>query len=139
MFTLHPQIENDTLLVGDLPLCRVLLNAMFSQYPWLILVPRRTACRDLTDVAEQDYLPMMEEVKHAHDALRRLTGADKMNVAALGNMVPQLHIHIIARFKTDEAWPKPVWGVGVPAPYPDGGAAMLAALRKALDLPQVSA
>ena len=133
-FTLHPQLEADTALVGDLPICRVLLNRQFAQYPWLILVPKRTGCRDLTDVPEQDFGPMMEEVRQVHDVLRRLTKADKMNVGAIGNMVPQLHIHVIARFKTDEAWPKPVWGVGVAQPYQDHGAEMVEKLRAALDL-----
>ncbi|MBI1309108.1 MAG: HIT domain-containing protein [Proteobacteria bacterium] len=134
MFTLHPQLEVDTLLVGDLPICRVLLSGQFSQYPWLILVPRRTGCRDLTDLPEQDYLPVMEEVRYVHDKLREVTKADKMNIAALGNAVPQLHIHIIARFQGDEAWPGPVWGKGEVTPYPDKGLKMLKKLREVLDL-----
>ena len=134
MFNLHPQLEKDTVTVGDLPVCRVLLNAQFSQYPWLILVPRRTGCRDLTDIDEIDYQPAMEEVRYVHDKLRDLVKADKMNVGALGNMVPQLHIHIIARFKTDEAWPAPVWGKGEAQPYADKGAKMLKKLREVLDL-----
>ena len=134
MFTLHPQLEKDTVTVGDLPVCRVLLNAQFSQYPWLILVPRRTGCKDLTDIDEIDYQPAMEEVRYVHDKLKNLVQADKMNVGALGNMVPQLHIHIIARFKTDEAWPAPVWGKGEPQPYADNGAKMLKKLREVLDL-----
>ena len=135
MFTLHPQLAADTHVVGDLDVCRVLLGGRFSQYPWVILVPRRTGCKDLTDVPALDYGPMMEEVRLVHDVLKDLTGADKMNVGALGNMVPQLHIHIIARFKTDGAWPKPVWThEGEPTPYADGGVAMVGKLRKALDI-----
>jgi diadenosine tetraphosphate (Ap4A) HIT family hydrolase len=134
MFTLHPQLEADTAVVGDLPVCRVLLNRQFSQYPWLILVPQRTGCREWTDLVEQDYLPVMEEIRHVHDTLKDLVKADKMNVAALGNMVPQLHIHVIARFKTDAAWPKPVWGATEPQPYADGGLEMVAKLREVLDL-----
>lgn len=138
MFTLHPQLAADTLVVGDLPICRVLLSGRFAQFPWLILVPKRTGCRDLTDVPPLDYGPMMEEVREVHDKLRDLVKADKMNVGALGNMVPQLHIHIIARFKGDEAWPEPVWGKGMPTPYADGGAGMLAKLREVLDVEPVS-
>lgn len=138
-FTLHPQLAADTLTVGDLPICRVLLSGRYSQFPWVILVPKRTGCRDLTDLPEADYLPAMEELRYVHDALRDLTGADKMNVGALGNMVPQLHIHLIARFKDDEAWPAPVWGKGEPTPYADGGAEMLEKLRQALDLTPVDA
>lgn len=134
MFTLHPQLETDTYLVGDLPVCRILLNKQFSQFPWLIMVPRRTGCKDLTDLDEIDYLPVMEEMRYVHDKLKEITQCDKMNVAALGNMVPQLHIHVIARFKTDEAWPGPVWGKGEPTPYADKGAKMLKKLREALDL-----
>lgn len=137
MFTLHPQLQADTVAVGDLPVCRVLLNTQFSQFPWLILVPKRSACRDLTDVPELDYVPMMEEVKRVHDGLRDMVGADKMNVGAIGNMVPQLHIHVIARFKADAAWPKPVWGNAEPAPYADGGAEMVENLRDVLDLKAV--
>lgn len=137
MFTLHPQLAADTVTVGDLPICRVLLNKQFSQFPWLILVPRRTGCRDLTDVGELDYAPMMEEVRQVHDALKDLTGAEKMNMGALGNMVPQLHIHLIARFKADEAWPKPVWGNAAPQPYADGGAEMAEKVRAVLDVSQV--
>jgi diadenosine tetraphosphate (Ap4A) HIT family hydrolase len=134
MFTLHPQLEKDTIWVGDLPVCRVLLNKQFSQFAWLILVPKRSACRDLTDVPELDYVPMMEEVKFVHDALRDFAGAEKMNVGAIGNMVPQLHIHVIARFKDDEAWPKPVWGNAEAKPYADGGAEMAEKLREVLDV-----
>lgn len=134
MFTLHPQLEKDTLLVGDLGICRVLLSGMFSQYPWLIMVPMRTACRDITDVPEPDYLPMMEEVKFVHDKMRAFFKPDKMNIGALGNAVPQLHIHVIARFKTDEAWPAPVWGIGKPTPYADGGVKMLKNMRDLLGI-----
>lgn len=131
-FTLHPQLEADTVLVGDLPLCRVLLSGRFSQYPWLILVPRRQGIKEISDLHPNDLPTLWEEVMKVHDALRALTKADKMNVAALGNVVPQLHVHVIARFKTDEAWPKPVWGVGEPKPHPDGGAGMVAEVRRAL-------
>ena len=132
-FTLHPQLAADTVTVGDLSICRVLLNTQFAQYPWLILVPKRTACRDLTDVPELDFVPMMEEVRLVHDAMKAFFKPDKMNVGALGNMVPQLHIHLIARFKTDEAWPKPVWGVGSPQPSTDDGVEMVGIIRELLD------
>ena len=139
MFMLHPQLAADTVTVGDLPICRVLLSKQFSQFPWLILVPMRTGCRDLTDVAELDFLPMMEEVRSVELALRDLTGADKMNVAAIGNMVPQLHIHVIARFKDDMVWPKPVWGNAEPLPY-DAEALekMVETLKDVLDVGEAS-
>jgi diadenosine tetraphosphate (Ap4A) HIT family hydrolase len=116
-FTLHPNFASTTNL-GHLPICRVLLNSNFSQFPWLILVPRRTGCRDLTDLPDLDYQPVMEEVRQVHNLLRSLTGADKMNVAAIGNVTSQLHIHVIARFTTDACWPKPVWDHSSPQPSP---------------------
>jgi len=144
MFTLHPQLQADTAVVGDLPICRVLLNKQFSQYTWLILVPKRTGCKDLTDVGEHDFVPMMEEVRAVHDALKAHAKPDKMNVASIGNMVPQLHIHVMPRFKDDPAWPKPVWGHDNAQPYTDGGmvkvAELFGILRAAgLDLRKVSA
>lgn len=116
-FSLHPSLENDTLLIGDLPLCRVLLmnNAHF---PWLILVPRRAGLRELFELKPDDYKTVMNEVRGVAEKFATFCRADKINIAALGNMVPQLHIHIIARFATDPAWPNPVWNCGIaPAPY----------------------
>jgi len=140
MFTLHPQLATDCAVVGDYPICRVLLNRQFAQYPWLILVPKRTALRELSDLPEQDYLPVMEELRAAHDALLELTGADKMNVGAIGNMVPQLHLHVIARFKDDGCWPKPVWGHAEPQPYSEAALeAMLENLRDVLDVTEIVA
>jgi diadenosine tetraphosphate (Ap4A) HIT family hydrolase len=123
-FTLHPQLAADCAVVGDLPICRVLLNTQFSQFPWLILVPMRTGCRDLTDLPPMDYPLVMDEVALVHDKLKAHTKPTKMNVGAIGNMVPQLHIHIIARHEGDEAWPKPVWGHAQPKPYSAEEAAM---------------
>ena len=111
-FALHPQLAQDCAPVTDLTLCRVLLmdNALF---PWLILVPMREGLRELHDLCAADYTAAMEELRRVASALQRFTGADKMNVAALGNMVPQLHIHVIARFANDAAWPRPVWNASV--------------------------
>jgi diadenosine tetraphosphate (Ap4A) HIT family hydrolase len=134
-FMLHPQLAADCVVVGDLPICRVLLNAQFAQFPWLILVPMRTGCRDLTDLAPMDYPLVMDEVAFVHDKLKAYCNPTKMNVGALGNMVPQLHIHIIARKEGDEAWPKPVWGHAQPKPYAEKHlAAQVAALKTALEL-----
>ena len=108
-FSLHPQLAADTITICALKLCRVLLmnNILF---PWLILVPMRDGLRELFDLTPEDYQAAMSEVRHVSQVFARITNADKMNVAALGNMVPQLHIHIIARFMNDAAWPQPVWG-----------------------------
>ena len=131
-FTLHPQLAADCLVVGNLPVCQVLLNTQFSQFPWLILVPMRTGCRDLTDLPPMDYPLVMDEVALVHDKLKAACKPTKMNVGAIGNMVPQLHIHIIARTEGDEAWPKPVWGHAQPKPYSGVEAAMKAAELKGL-------
>lgn len=90
-----------------------------STYPWLILVPQRPDLRDLHDVPAADHGPLMAEISRASSALQQFVNPDKLNVAALGNMVPQLHIHVIARFTTDPAWPGPVWGVVPARPYDD--------------------
>jgi diadenosine tetraphosphate (Ap4A) HIT family hydrolase len=111
-FELHPQLAADTLHIADLKLCRVLLMNN-SNFPWLILVPTRENMREIFDLELEDYKQAMDEIHDVSKKFAGLTKADKMNVAALGNMVPQLHIHIIARFKEDAAWPNPVWNCGV--------------------------
>ena len=115
-FQLYPQLAADTAPVTDLALCRVLLMND-RRFPWLILVPRRAGKRDLDDLAAADQAQATIEASQAARALKALVSTHKMNVAALGNMVPQLHIHVIARQTTDAAWPKPVWGVGSAEPY----------------------
>lgn len=128
-FTLHAQLEKDTLPIGDLPLCRVLLMNN-RHFPWLILVPRQENLRELFDLSPVDYVTVMQEVRETSERFANLTKAKKMNVAALGNMVPQLHIHIIARFENDAEWPKPVWG-GASAPYaPSDLPAIITQLQK---------
>ena len=132
MFTLHERLAADTRLVTDLEVCTVLLNND-SQYPWLVLVPREENCRDLFDVPYAKQAQMFAEIRLCHETLKKLTGATKMNVGALGNMVPQLHIHLIARFEDDAAWPKPVWGVVPGVPYDDAMAeALIGRIREAL-------
>ena len=120
-FELHRQLDADTFPVADWPLCRVLLMND-THFPWLILVPKRSGLRDFHDVAAGDEADFFGEINGAARALQSLTGAEKMNVAALGNMVPQLHVHVIARFQADVAWPGPVWGQVEAVPY-EGGAA----------------
>lgn len=88
-----------------------------TNFPWLILVPRQAGLRDFHDVAPEDETDFLGEINQAARRLKEMTGADKMNVAALGNMVPQLHVHIIARFESDAAWPGPVWGANPPVAY----------------------
>jgi diadenosine tetraphosphate (Ap4A) HIT family hydrolase len=108
-FTLHPQIIQDTLDVGDLPLSRLrLMND--ATYPWLILVPRRADIVEIIDLVPDERVQLMTEISQVSQLLKAETKCDKLNIAALGNMVRQLHIHVIARFGTDMAWPRPVWG-----------------------------
>lgn len=115
---LHPRLAADTVELTRWDLCQVLLMND-STYPWLILVPQRPDLRDLHDVPAADQGPLMAEISRASSALQEFVNPDKLNVAALGNMVPQLHIHVIARFTTDPAWPGPVWGVVPPRLYDD--------------------
>ncbi len=132
MYALHPQLADETVPVCDLDLCRVLLSTD-ATYPWLVLSPRRESLRDLHDLNEEDGIAALEEIRRCSRALVDLFGPDKMNVAALGNQVPQLHIHVIARFTTDPAWPGPVWGKVPPAPYDEAARdALIGRLRKAL-------
>ncbi len=112
-WTLHPQLEKDTVSIGDLPLSRVLV-IKDANYPWLLLVPRRADITEITDLDEVAQAQLMTETSRVGRALKDIAKPDKLNIAALGNVVPQLHVHIIARKTTDAAWPKPVWGV-VPA------------------------
>lgn len=135
-FVLHPQLAADTALVGDLDLCRVLLMDD-ARYPWLILAPRRPQLRESYELESVDRARLWEEVDHVAAILASHTGAYKMNIAALGNQVPQLHVHCIARFKEDAAWPGPVWGVVPPRAYTAAQRAeTLAGLRDALGFRQ---
>lgn len=120
---LHPTLARDTVEVCRLPLCRVLLMKD-SRFPWLILVPEREA-REICELAAADRAELIEEIARASAALQRLFRPDKLNVGALGNVVPQLHVHVVARFATDPAWPGPVWGRGDAVPYPDDSLAAL--------------
>jgi len=106
---LHPQLEKDCMLLGQLDLCAVLLMPD-ANYPWLILVPQRKEVREIYELSEADQQLLMQESCYISRLLATHFSADKINVAALGNMVPQLHIHHVVRFKNDVAWPAPVWG-----------------------------
>jgi diadenosine tetraphosphate (Ap4A) HIT family hydrolase len=131
-FTLHPQLERDTLAIGDLALSRVLLMND-ANYPWLILVPRREGVVEIVDLAEGDRQQLMREIAQVSSALKAVTDCEKLNVAAIGNVVPQLHVHVVARRHSDPAWPKPVWGAVPPAAYdPSVHDGLVASLRRRL-------
>jgi len=109
MFELHPQLAKDCMVLGDFPLTRVLLNKD-ANYPWFILVPKREAVREIFELSAQDQRQLLWESSYFSKQIAVLFEADKLNVASLGNMVPQLHVHHIVRYQTDAAWPAPVWG-----------------------------
>lgn len=122
-FKLHPQLAADCLDVGALPLCRLLLR-LDARYPWFILVPQRP---DLTEIHQ---LPASERVQLSQ-SLEAAYRPDKLNIAALGNQVSQLHLHHIARYRSGSAWPQPVWGHLPPVPYGAGVAeARVAEMRR---------
>lgn len=115
-FTLHPQLAKDSIWISDWPLCQLrLIND--KNYPWFILVPRRPAVRELIDLTDEDQWLLWQESKKLSLLLKQVYAPDKLNTAALGNMVPQLHLHHIGRFTTDAAWPAPVWGKVPAVPY----------------------
>ncbi|CAN5443249.1 HIT family protein [soil metagenome] len=118
-WSLHTQLQKDTIDIGDLPLCRVLV-VKDANYPWLMLVPRRPDVVEIIDLGEVEQSQLMTEITRVSRAVKDLTKCDKLNIAALGNVVPQLHVHIIARRTSDAAWPRPVWGT-VPALAHDAG------------------
>ena len=111
-WSLHSRLKEDTIDIGDLPLCKVLV-IKDANYPWLLLVPRRGAV-EIIDLDEVEQAQLMTEVSRVARALKDITKCDKLNIAALGNVVPQLHVHVIARRTSDPAWPRPVWGVMPP-------------------------
>ena len=115
---LDPRLAADTFLVGETPLSQVLLMND-ARYPWLILVPRRSDVTEPFQLSEADQAQLWQESMRLGEAMKAQFAADKLNIAALGNQVAQLHVHHIARFHADNAWPGPVWGVGSAVPYSD--------------------
>jgi diadenosine tetraphosphate (Ap4A) HIT family hydrolase len=119
MLTLHPTLARDTVEVARLPLCRALLMKD-RRFPWLVLVPEREEIREIYELPTEDRKQLVEEIALASAALERIFRPAKLNVGALGNIVPQLHVHVVARFENDPAWPGPVWGSGPAVAYTDG-------------------
>lgn len=127
-FALDARLAGDTVAIVDLPLCRVLLMKD-ARFPWLILVPRRAGVSEILDLAAADHAQLWAEITQTAAALRAETEPLKLNIGALGNIVRQLHVHIVARFDGDAAWPGPVWGSGTALSYDAPG---LEALRARL-------
>ena len=133
-WSLHPQLTADTTAIGDLALSRVLL-ANDANFPWLILVPRRPGLVELIDMDPNEQVQLLAEVDAAARALKSATECEKLNIAAIGNIVPQLHVHVVARRHSDAAWPKPVWGACPPLAYnPTVRDGLIGALRRALQI-----
>ena len=132
LFELDPRLAGDTHHLARWPLCELLLMDD-DRYPWLILVPRSAGARELTDLDEGDRAQLWREIDAASRALLDAFAPDKLNIGALGNVVSQLHVHVIARYRHDDAWPGPVWGAHPRLPR-DAGAreAVLARLLPAL-------
>lgn len=116
MFTIHPQLEKDCIHIGDFSLCSLLL-LNDANYPWLILLPRREGLTEIYQLPVADQHQLMAESSCLCQCMHQLFRPDKMNIAAIGNIVPQLHIHHIARFRADACWPAPVWGAVPAKPY----------------------
>jgi diadenosine tetraphosphate (Ap4A) HIT family hydrolase len=115
-WTLHPQLARDTVSLGDLPLARVLV-VNDANWPWLLLVPRRLGVREIIDLDEVEQGQFMTEITRVARAMKTVTECDKLNIAALGNVVSQLHVHVIARREGDTGWPRPVWGAAPAVAY----------------------
>lgn len=117
-FVLDPRLKADTHYLTALPLCDVLLMND-ARYTWLILVPRVAACVEILDLPETERMQLWQEINQAADVLRKTVPCDKLNIGALGNIVRQLHVHVIARKEGDAAWPGTVWGNGAAKAYDD--------------------
>lgn len=115
-FELHPQLAQDTVYIGHFPLCDVLLSRD-AHYPWVILVPPEAGIEEIYQLRISDQIQLMRESCALSKCLAEAFQADKMNVAALGNVVPQLHLHHVVRYKNDLAWPGPIWGKAPPIQY----------------------
>lgn len=131
-FALNPRLEGDSYIVTDLTLCTVRLMKD-ANYPWLLLIPRQSDLVEVIDLEEADQQQLMREIVQASRALRKVTDCEKLNVGALGNQVSQLHVHVIARYRDDAAWPGPVWGMVPPLAYDhDKADALIDRLQQAL-------
>jgi len=135
-FALDPRLAADTRPVASLPLCDVLLMND-ARYPWLILVPRRAGLVEIADLRDDEQAMLWQEVNRAAAALRAVAPCDKLNLGALGNIVRQLHVHVVARAEGDAAWPGPVWGNGQAVARGDAQARLLiATLQQQLATPE---
>ena len=132
MFQLHKRLEADTLVIGEFPLSLVLLSKD-ANYPWVILVPKREGITEIYQLTETDQQQLLKESSVLAEAMEGLIKPDKLNIATIGNIIPQLHMHHVARFESDSAWPGPVWEATPSTSYSaQQQASMLADLHRAL-------
>jgi len=137
VWSLDPQLALDTVPVGDLPLSRLLL-AKDANYPWLILVPRRPGLSELIDLEDNAQIQLLGEIAAAAHVLKSVTECEKLNIATIGNIIAQLHVHVVARRHSDATWPKPVWGAAPPAAYnPSMREGLIGAIRRGLQIKPV--
>ncbi|MCO7228955.1 HIT family protein [Halomonas sp. CnH100-B] len=115
-FELDPRLEADTLPLADLPLCRALLMND-ARYPWVVLVPRVASVSEVFELSQEEQAQLWQEATQLGAAMKEGFQGDKLNIATLGNVVSQLHIHLVVRYTDDASWPAPVWGNGTPKPY----------------------
>ena len=115
-FELDPRLEADTLPLADLPLCRALLMND-ARYPWVVLVPRRASVSEVFELSQDEQAQLWRETIALGAAMKEIFHGDKLNIATLGNVVSQLHMHLVIRYTDDACWPAPVWGNGSPGPY----------------------
>lgn len=133
-FSLDPRLAAESFSLGQLSLCEVLLFDD-ARFPWLVLVPKKAGLVEIIDLDARERALLMDDITKASEVLKRLTECHKLNVAALGNQVRQLHVHVIARFEADAAWAGPVWGKGTRVPYEEKARGDLAVkLKAALNL-----
>ena len=116
LFQLHPRLKQDCITIGSFDLCQLLMMND-SQYPWFILVPEKADITEIYQLSKADQHTLTQESSYLAENLAMLYNADKMNIAAIGNLVPQLHLHHVVRYQVDKAWPAPIWGKFAAVPY----------------------
>jgi diadenosine tetraphosphate (Ap4A) HIT family hydrolase len=132
-FQLHPQLQKDCFVLGKFELCQVLLMND-SQFPWFILVPQRENIREIYELTDAEQIMLIRESSYLAKKLAEIFNADKLNIAAIGNMVPQLHLHHVVRYEQDKAWATPVWGKFAAVPYTEQQRVLIFEKLKPLEL-----
>lgn len=132
-FQLHPQLQKDCFILGKFELCQVLLMND-SQFPWFILVPQRENIREIYELSDAEQIMLIRESSYLAKKLAEIFNADKLNIAAIGNIVPQLHLHHVVRYENDKAWASPVWGKFAAVPYTEQQRVLIFEKLKSLDL-----